>query len=82
MDAGHYITRSALNTRYDERNVHPQCKACNRFHEGRKDEYALFLIRTYGPQILDELNKLKWQPVYNFPFEAKIKEYKEKLKAL
>src|SRR3990167_1977322 len=59
-DAGHYISREHLETRFDERNVWPQCRACNRFHEGRKDEYALALIEKFGESILKELNKAKY----------------------
>lgn len=80
MDAGHYISRSHLNTRFDERNVWPQCKSCNRFHEGRKDEYALFLINKYGPDILKDLNQDKWKPVFTFPYDEMIALYKDKLK--
>ena len=58
-DAGHYISREFMTLRYDERNVHPQCRKDNRFKEGLKDEYALALIRMYGPDILEELNKEK-----------------------
>lgn len=82
MDAGHYVSRRHLSTRFDERNVWPQCKSCNRFNEGRKDEYALFLIRTYGDDILQELKELKDKPAYNFPYEDKIKEYRKTLKDL
>lgn len=77
-DAGHYISRQYLSTRYDERNVHVQCKSCNRFHEGRKDEYTLFLLKTYGVGILEELNRDKWKAVYNYPYEAQIILYTEK----
>lgn len=77
-DAGHYISRSYLSTRFDERNVHVQCKSCNRFHEGRKDEYTLFLLKTYGVGILEELNRDKWKAVYNYPYEAQIILYTEK----
>lgn len=59
IDAGHYIGRRFISTRYDDRNVHPQCKYCNRFLEGLKDEYALFLIKKYGKEILDELHQKK-----------------------
>lgn len=77
-DAGHYISRQYLSTRYDERNVHVQCRSCNRFHEGRKDEYTLFLIKTYGVGILEELNKDKWKAVYNYPYDAQIVLYTSK----
>ena len=35
-DAGHFIGRGALATRYDEQNVHAQCRKCNRFQYGRQ----------------------------------------------
>lgn len=57
--AGHFIDRTYKCTRWDERNVHPQCVSCNTFHEGQKDEYALYLIKRYGESILEELNRLK-----------------------
>jgi hypothetical protein len=59
MDAGHYVSRTFHNTRYYDKNVHPQCASCNRFHEGKKDDYALWLLKKYGDGILEELNKLK-----------------------
>lgn len=84
MDAGHYISRDNKRMRWDERNVWPQCRSCNRFHEGRKDEYALFLIKRFGPDILEELSKDKWIPykIDDLQLEEMCKEYKEKLKKL
>jgi hypothetical protein len=55
MQAGHYESRMHNATRYDERNVHPQCSKCNVWHTGEKPAYALYLQRTYGPKILAEL---------------------------
>ena len=53
--AGHYLRRAIQATRYNERNVHPQCLMCNVFKHGELPKYALFLIKTYGPNILEEL---------------------------
>jgi len=40
MDAGHFIGRRIQVLRYDERNVHPQCRYCNRFGlYGRGEQY-------------------------------------------
>lgn len=58
-DAGHFVGREHKTTRFLEKNVHPQCQWCNRFKEGAKDEYALNLVKKYGPGILEELNQLK-----------------------
>ena len=52
---GHYLRRAIQATRYNERNVHPQCLMCNVFKHGELPKYALFLIKTYGPNILEEL---------------------------
>lgn len=83
-DAGHYISREVKALRWDERNVHPQCRQCNRFKEGRKDEYALALQRLYGKDILEELNKEKWMPfrLDSLVLQEMIKDYKNKLKNL
>lgn len=58
-DAGHYIKRSHLGTRWDERNVKPQCKRCNKWLNGNQDEFAKRLVDEYGADILKELWKLK-----------------------
>ena len=58
MDAGHYESRKHNATRYDRRNVFPQCRTCNRFEEGRKYEFGKFLVEKFGPNIIDELRNL------------------------
>jgi hypothetical protein len=55
MDAGHWIPRNKLGTFMDERNVHAQCRGCNRFAGGRPAEYAEALIQLYGPEELEAL---------------------------
>src|SRR3990167_3913 len=68
LDSGHYVSREYHSLCYDERNVWPQCKSCNRFKEGRKDQFALFLIRKFGPHILEELDQER----------KKVKQWSEK----
>jgi len=55
VDAGHFIPRQHRATRYNERNVHSQCRKCNRFDNGNPAGYALFLIEKYGSGVLEEL---------------------------
>jgi hypothetical protein len=57
MDAGHYEGRRHNNTRFDKRNVAPQCRVCNRWAEGRKYEFGVYLVKTYGKGIIDELRQ-------------------------
>ena len=59
MDAGHFINRRHYGTRFDESNVHAQCRYCNRFNEGKLYEYGLFLKEKYGDDIIDRLNVAK-----------------------
>lgn len=83
LHGGHYIRASAgLATYFDEQNVHAQCYACNIWRDGNSDEYALRLIKKYGPDILDTLNERKRQTIESFPFDEKIAYYKEKLSTL
>lgn len=60
-DAGHYESRRHNNTRYDERNVWPQCRTCNRFEEGRKYEFGKFLVEQFGEGIIHELREAAHQ---------------------
>lgn len=50
-DAGHFIGRQHLATRWEENNVHSQCRKCNRFEYGRQYEYSLAL----GSELSEEL---------------------------
>ena len=59
--AGHYITRGNMATRFNERNVNAQCKSCNEFKSGNIPKYEDGLIAKYGEGILDELNLAKNQ---------------------
>ncbi len=82
VHAGHFVDRTYKCTRWDERNVHPQCISCNTYHEGQKDEYALFLQRKYGAGILEDLNRAKHQicKFSDLLIKEMIKEYETKLK--
>lgn len=55
FDAGHFVRREFLPTLFDERNVHPQCRVCNRGEYGKEEEYSFFLKMKYGPGICEEL---------------------------
>lgn len=68
QDAGHYIPKSVggSNLYFNERNVHAQCTACNRFRHGNLHQYALRLQEKYGPAILQWLEAYRKKSVpYN-----------------
>ena len=53
-DAGHFISRGKLATRWDERNVNAQCRKCNRFEYGRQFEYSLKRGTKLAEQLLQD----------------------------
>lgn len=57
MHAGHYISRKYKSLLLDPKNVHAQCKDCNgrQNWEGMDPRYTQYMIRRYGPEILDYL---------------------------
>jgi hypothetical protein len=84
MDAGHYISRKHNAGRYLRENVASQCRSCNRFNEGNKSGYTLFLQNKYGEDIIERLNQLQYQ-VKHFEvdeLQGMIKGWQEELKGL
>ena len=63
VDAGHFITCGKEPTRFDERNVHGQCKHCNAFEDKIKVSaaYEKAMIGMYGKKQVDELKALSNQ---------------------
>lgn len=48
MDAGHYVPRQDLATRWAVENVWPQCKPCNGFRGGEPEKMAEWIDKVYG----------------------------------
>lgn len=62
MHAGHFIHISKQHPlSYDPRNIHPQCRQCNYY--GMQGEaairYTQYMVREYGPGIVEELLEYK-----------------------
>jgi hypothetical protein len=55
MQAGHFMSRKHTITRWDERNVKPQCYSCNCHFYGRQYEFSLALNKEYGEGTSEEL---------------------------
>ena len=55
MTVGHFVKRQYIGTRFDERNVKPQCRGCNYFLQGNDSVFAEKLKEEYGENILQIL---------------------------
>lgn len=58
-DAGHYIPRTHTATRWNVYNVNAQCYTCNRLLDGNIAAYRQGLIKRYGIEVVERLEKLK-----------------------
>jgi 5-methylcytosine-specific restriction endonuclease McrA len=87
VDMGHFIPRSQGKAlRWDERNVAPQCRACNGAW-GRPmnaSGYALYLLQKHGRDIIDKLEAEKRQVKHwsRGEIESMLEDYKQKLAEL
>jgi len=57
-DAGHFMVRQKMPTRFHELNVQFQCKACNGFEGGAQYEFAKRLDELHGEGTADRLVRL------------------------
>ena len=83
MDAGHFVSREKIVTRWDEFNVHAQCPQCNRFKAGNQYEHGKAIDRMHGngaADILTARGKARGGKVDSFYLQTLIEEYKTKVK--
>ncbi|MFP4461620.1 MAG: recombination protein NinG [Thermotogota bacterium] len=81
LDAGHYMSRRHLSTKYNEKNVHPQCKQCNGPYSGEQALMARFIDKKYGLGTAQHLEYTSRRESHwtRFDYILKIQEYKQKL---
>jgi hypothetical protein len=84
MDAGHLVSRRWKAVKYDERNVHAQCKSCNRFNAGEQLKMSHYIDKKYGSgtaKMLSDISrcKVKFDKMW---FKAKADNYRIKAKEL
>lgn len=83
-DAGHFITRDNMATRWEEENVHAQGRKDNRFLSGRQFEHGLAIDKRHGAGTASKLlvkskGVCNWQ---DFELEAMYTYYKNAVKEL
>ena len=65
MDCGHFQSRRYTATRWDEKNAHAQCQACNNYGSGEQYIHGIEIDALYGAgtaQVLQDTARLihKW----------------------
>jgi len=80
IQAGHFISRKHYSTRWDERNVSPQCVGCNVFKYGEQYKYSLYLGNKLSKKLLVESRIII--KFTNAELEDMIKEYTERFNKL
>lgn len=83
-DAGHYISvGSRPNLRFNEDNVHAQCKKCNSYGAGNAANYRIGLIKRMGAGRVESLeNDDKPRKYTHEELRELTKKYRQKLKEL
>lgn len=84
LQCGHFVSRVYLATRWDDRNCAVQCYGCNVGRNGNYAEFSAYMLRKFGPGIIDELLARKRSLVkYTIPdLQSLIEFYQQKLSAL
>ena len=80
VDAGHFMSRAKMATRWNEDNVQFQCKRCNGFRSGEQYKFA----QELGKDLSDDLVFRSNQPA-RFSMEElrdKIEYFKQKIENL
>ena len=78
IQSGHFISRKHYSIRWDERNVKPQCAACNVFRYGEQYKYSLYLGNKLSKKLLEESRKIV--KFTNVELEEMIQKYSQRLK--
>jgi len=61
LQCGHFMGRTAMSTRFDERNCNAQCPKCNSMEHGDTDAYKHRIDEKWGGGTADELMRLSKQ---------------------
>ena len=73
MDAGHFLSSRRNSILLEEIGLHPQCTHCNRTG-GRPEAYRIYMLKVYGQDVIDELQRLKNQESVTFEREELVRK--------
>ena len=81
MQAGHYIKRSHMATRWYELNVYPQCCGCNMFLHGNYPKFTEWIIKNKGLFTLEYLldRQKEIVKISQADMQVMLEDYRQKL---
>ena len=59
LQCSHFYSRRYLAIRFDLRNCNAMCAGCNRTHNRDRRPYERYMLKTYGPAVVAELEGLR-----------------------
>jgi hypothetical protein len=59
LQCSHFFSRRYLSIRFDLRNCNAMCAGCNRRHNRDRKPYERYMLNTYGPAVIAELDGLR-----------------------
>ena len=77
LQAGHFIPGRSAGILFEEQGVHAQCYGCNVPGRGRLPQYQLFMLKTYGQEVIDDLFDKSRRP-----HKITVDEHREETKRL
>jgi hypothetical protein len=80
IQAGHFMSRKHYSTRWDIRNVKPQCVGCNMFKSGEQYKYSIYLGSELANELYLQSNKIV--KFSNDDLQEMIDRYSTELKRL
>lgn len=82
IQCGHFQKRGNMSTRYDMKNLAPQCEECNCFNDGENDKFADFIDSFYGIGTADSLREQAHVTTHDFPYQQEIMKWSAVLQTL
>lgn len=81
VQCGHILSRVSYATRWDERNAHAQCAACNMKHEYNSYPFVSWALANVGKDAMDELQAMWNKPkqMTNADLQERLDELKRKM---
>jgi hypothetical protein len=70
LQGGHWMKIKNKATKFDRKNVHPQCVSCNMYKKGEEIKHEEYILKTYGQEVVNDLKERADYAYFKIPQEA------------